>query len=50
MPHDGSITFGDLESRLEHVELACPKCDRLGRYSLKRLILARGRDGKLTSP
>jgi hypothetical protein len=47
MPRDSSVTFGDLESRLEHIELACPKCGLLGRYSLKRLILARGRDGKL---
>jgi hypothetical protein len=38
MPRDGSITFGDLVDQLD---------DRLGRYSLKRLILARGRDGKL---
>jgi hypothetical protein len=48
MPRDGSLTFGDIENRLEHLELACPKCDLLGRYSIKRLLLARGRDSKVT--
>lgn len=41
------MTFGDLDGRLEHLEIACARCGRLGRYSLKRLILARGRNGKL---
>jgi hypothetical protein len=47
MPRDGALTFGDLDSRLDHLELACPKCGLLGRYSVKRLILARGRNGKV---
>jgi hypothetical protein len=48
MPRDGSITFGDLIGQLDHLEIACPKCDRLGRYSVRRLALQHGRDGKLT--
>jgi hypothetical protein len=43
VPRDGALTLGDLESRLEHIELASPKCDRLSRYSLKGLSLARAR-------
>lgn len=43
MPRDGSITFGDLIGQLEYLAIICPKCDRLGRNSLKRLVLARGR-------
>lgn len=48
MPRDGSITFGDLIGQLDHLEIACPKCDRLGRYSVRRLALQHGREGKLT--
>lgn len=44
MPRDGSMIFGDLIDQLDQLAITCPKCDRLGRYSLKRLILARGRE------
>jgi hypothetical protein len=36
---DGALTFGDLIGQLDHLEIACPKCDRLGRYSVRRLAL-----------
>jgi hypothetical protein len=42
MPRDGSMTFGDLIGQLEHLEIACPKCDRLGRYSVRRLAMQYG--------
>jgi hypothetical protein len=42
------MTFGDLIGQLTHLEITCPKCDRLGRYSVRRLALQHGRDGKLT--
>ena len=48
MPRDRSMTFGDLIGQLEHLEIACPKSDRLGRYSVRRLAMQYGRDGKLT--
>jgi hypothetical protein len=48
MGRDGALTFGDLIGQLDHLEIACPKCDRLGRYSVRRLALQYGRDGKLT--
>jgi hypothetical protein len=48
MPRDGSLTFDDLIGQLTHLEIACPKCDRLGRYSVRRLALQYGREGKLT--
>jgi hypothetical protein len=48
MPRDGSITFGDLIGQLEYLAITCPKCDRLGRYSVRRLALQYGRDGKIT--
>ena len=48
MPRNGSIAFGDLIGELEHLAIACPKCHRLGRYSVRRLALQYGRDFKLT--
>jgi hypothetical protein len=41
------MTFGDLLGRLDRLEIACPKCGRAGRYSVRRLALERGRDFKL---
>jgi hypothetical protein len=42
MPRDGARTFGDLFGLTW--EIACPKCDRLGRYSVRRLAVQYGRD------
>ena len=44
MPRDGAMTFGDLIGQLEALEIACPKCDRVGRYSVRWRALERGRD------
>jgi len=41
------MTFGDLIGQLEALEIACPKCGRMGRYSVRRLALERGRDYKI---
>jgi hypothetical protein len=48
MPRDGALTFGDLIGQLEHLEIACPKCVRLGRYSVRQLALQDGLEGKLS--
>jgi hypothetical protein len=48
MPRDGSMTFGDRIDQLEYLAITCPKCERLGRYSVRRLALQYGREGKLT--
>jgi len=42
MPSDGAITFGDLVGRLDLLELVCAKCDRHGRYAVRRLIERHG--------
>jgi hypothetical protein len=47
MPRDGARTFGDLIGRLDHLEIVCPKCERLGRYSVHRLAMEHGPDFKL---
>src|SRR5262249_10866607 len=38
----GSITLGDLWSRVTMLEVACHRCDRHGRLSLARLIAQHG--------
>ena len=47
MPRDGARTFGDLIGQLDHLEIICPKCDRLGRYLVHRLAMEHGPDFKL---
>jgi hypothetical protein len=47
MPYHSAITFADINDKLERLKLVCPKCDRFGRYSVKRLILQYGRDCKI---
>jgi hypothetical protein len=47
MPRDGSIIFGDLESKLTMLRVKCSKCPRQGQYVLSRLIRAHGRHTKL---
>jgi ATP dependent DNA ligase domain len=47
---DGAMTFGDLIGRLDHLEIACPKCDRLGRYSDDAPVWARLQDHRLVRP
>jgi hypothetical protein len=48
MPHDGSITFGNLVGKLTSLHVVCDKCGRKGHYSVSRLIETRSRKGKLT--
>ena len=47
MPRDGAIVFGDLIGKLDVLHVHCPKCNRAGRYQMRRLIEERGRDGKI---
>src|SRR5262249_55367203 len=47
MPRDGATIFGDLIAKLDTVYVACSKCGRSGRYRLRRLIDARGRDARV---
>jgi hypothetical protein len=47
MPRDGARTFGDLIGRLDHLQIVCPKCDRLGRYLVHRHAMEHGPDVKV---
>jgi hypothetical protein len=48
MSRDGAVTFGDLVGKLETLRVTCAKCEREGRYSVRRLIEQHGREGKVT--
>ena len=40
----GAVTLGQIAGRLPWLEVACEKCDRKGRYSVKKLIDRHGAD------
>lgn len=39
---NGSVALGEVAQRASHIELACTRCDRKGRYRLARLVEALG--------
>jgi hypothetical protein len=47
MPRHGAVVFGDLDGKLEVLQVACSKCERRGQYPVARLIERYGCDGKL---
>jgi hypothetical protein len=47
IPRDGAIVFGDLVGKLDALAVECAKCERRGRYAVRKLIEAHGRDGKI---
>ena len=44
MSNRGSITLGELEGKLDLLEIKCHRCERHGRVSLARLIEEHGAD------
>src|SRR5688572_21673969 len=38
MPRHGAVIFGDLEGKLEVLQVACTKCDRRSHYQVAKLI------------
>ncbi len=49
MPRNGLLLFADIEGKLEHLVVACRRCDRWGRYNVARLIAERGADATIAS-
>jgi hypothetical protein len=45
----GSIALGDVAARAIHVDVACLRCDRRGRYQLERLVANHGADFPMTN-
>ena len=46
----GSITLGELQGKLDLLDIACHRCERRGRVSLSRLIEEHGADAGLPDP
>ena len=45
---NGSVSLGDVATRATHIEVACSRCDRRGRYRLSRLAARLGEDFPMT--
>ena len=46
---NGSVALGDVAARASHIEVACSRCDRKGRYLLARLVQTYGPDFPMTA-
>ncbi|OYD64866.1 UNVERIFIED_ORG: hypothetical protein BDU10_7487 [Burkholderia sp. CF145] len=44
----GSITLGEVAARTSHINVACSRCERRGRYRLAKLIASLGEDFAVT--
>lgn len=48
MRRKGSVAVGDVAARATHLEVACSRCERRGRYQLARLVQSYGLDFPMT--
>ncbi|CAE6858819.1 hypothetical protein R75471_00056 [Paraburkholderia domus] len=48
MGANGSVALGEVAARASHIDVACSRCDRRGRYQLVRLVDALGPDAPMT--
>ncbi|KAK48177.1 hypothetical protein BG58_32985 [Caballeronia jiangsuensis] len=46
---NGSISLGEVAARSRHIEVACSRCERRGRYQLSRLVARLGEDFPMTN-
>jgi len=46
---NGSVTLGEVSARAGHIEVACSRCERHGRYSLRKLVDSLGEEFPLTN-
>lgn len=44
----GSITLGEVAACASHIEVACGRCERRGRYRLVKLVASLGEDFPMT--
>ena len=42
MSNSGAVTLGDVAGKLAMLDVACSKCERLGRLSIAKLIAQHG--------
>jgi hypothetical protein len=48
MSNGGSITLGDVDGKLQMLDVACFRCERRGRLSMAKLIERHGTGARLT--
>lgn len=48
MRRPGSVALGDVAAKASHLDIACTRCDRRGRYGLARLVAQLGPDFAMT--
>ncbi|BBP95985.1 hypothetical protein BSFA1_11140 [Burkholderia sp. SFA1] len=48
MGKNGSVLLGELAARAGHIEIACSRCDRKGRYRVAKLVARLGEDFPMT--
>lgn len=44
----GSVALGDVAAKATHIDIACSRCERRGRYHLARLVERLGPDFPMT--
>lgn len=44
----GSVSLGEVAARASHINIACSRCDRKGRYRASRLVAEYGADFAMT--
>jgi hypothetical protein len=48
MKKPGAVALGDVATRASHIEIACTRCERRGRYQLSKLVARLGEDFAMT--
>ncbi|MET3234325.1 UNVERIFIED_ORG: hypothetical protein ABIC54_006546 [Burkholderia sp. 1263] len=48
MKRPGAVTLGEVAAKATHIDIACSRCDRRGRYALVRLVATHGPDFAMT--
>jgi len=48
MTNPGSVALGNVAARASHLEIACSRCERRGKYQLARLVARFGPDFPMT--
>ncbi len=48
MGKNGSVILGEVAARASHIEIACSRCERKGRYRVAKLVARLGADFSIT--
>lgn len=48
MKKPGAVALGEVAAKATHLDIACSRCERRGRYALARLVASHGPDFAMT--